>query len=98
MRRGKHLLTVLLLLITPELLTRLFPYNRATLTEPPQSVRILDRNGELLREAVNDEGERSRWVPLAEVSPLLIQSTLAAEDDRFFNHPGVDGKSILRAL
>ena len=74
------------------------PYPRESLKEPPQSLRVLDRNGELLRESVNEEGERSRWVALEKVSPLLLQATLAAEDDRFRNHPGVDAKAIARAI
>jgi len=69
-----------------------------TIAPPSQSLRVLDRNGELLRESVNDEGERARWVPLEDVSPWLIEATLAAEDDRFFTHAGVDAKSVLRAI
>ncbi len=65
---------------------------------PSQSLRVLDRNGALLRESVNDEGERARWVALDDVSPWLIESTLAAEDDRFFTHAGVDARSIVRAV
>ena len=36
-------------------------------------------------------------VPLEEVSPWLIAAVLAAEDKRFFSHPGVDVKAVLRA-
>ena len=32
-----------------------------------------------------------------QISPKLIQAFLAAEDDRFFHHPGVDYRGILRA-
>ena len=88
----------LLLAASTELWIRLNPYPREALKEPPQSLRVLDRNGELLRESVNDEGERSRWVSLEKISPQLLQATLAAEDDRFNQHSGVDAKAIARAI
>jgi penicillin-binding protein 1C len=89
---------VLALVAAVELSIRLNPWPRDALTAPPQSLRMLDRHGELLRESVSDEGERSRWVALAEVSPSLLEATLATEDDRFLTHSGVDGQSILRAM
>ncbi|MCK5877222.1 MAG: PBP1A family penicillin-binding protein, partial [Candidatus Marithrix sp.] len=43
-------------------------------------------------------GEQRR-IPLTEnkIPPLLIKAILAAEDDRFYEHSGVDLKSLLRA-
>ena len=43
-------------------------------------------------------GEKRRE-PLGfdEIPPLMIQAFLAAEDDRFFQHPGVDYHGIIRA-
>ena len=40
-----------------------------------------------------------RRVPLGydEIPPLLINAFLAAEDDRFFDHPGVDYQGLIRA-
>jgi penicillin-binding protein 1C len=65
---------------------------------PVVSLRILDRNGGLLREVLSDEGGRCRWVSLAEVSPFLIRATVAAEDRFFYFHGGVDALSTLRAV
>ena len=62
------------------------------------SLRILDRNGNLLREVLSDEEGRGRWVPLEEISNHVILATLAAEDSRFYKHPGVDIRAILRAI
>ncbi len=64
---------------------------------PVVSLRILDRDGALLREVLSDAGGRCRWVALDEVSPFLVKATIAAEDRYFFSHRGVDGLSILRA-
>jgi len=57
-------------------------------------LRIYSREGELLGEY----GEKRRTpVALADVPEPLIQAVLAAEDDRFFEHPGVDWQGLVRA-
>jgi penicillin-binding protein 1C len=61
------------------------------------STRLLDRHGRPLRAFTGDLHTRARSVPLAEVSPHLIAATLAAEDQRFWQHPGVDPVAIVRA-
>ena len=44
-------------------------------------------------------GERRRApINIAEVQPKLTQAFLAAEDDRFYEHPGVDWQGIARAV
>ncbi|MES9861598.1 MAG: penicillin-binding protein 1A [Candidatus Thiodiazotropha sp. LLP2] len=43
-------------------------------------------------------GEKRREpLDFDEIPPLMIQAFLAAEDDRFFQHPGVDYHGIIRA-
>jgi penicillin-binding protein 1A len=43
-------------------------------------------------------GEKHRDpVDIADVPPLLVKAFVAAEDDRFFQHPGVDWQGIVRA-
>ncbi len=58
-------------------------------------LRVYARGGELIAEF----GEMKR-TPLEypDFPPQLIQAVLAAEDDRFFEHPGVDYQGILRAV
>ncbi len=57
-------------------------------------LRVYSRDGGLIAEF----GEMKR-TPLnyAEVPPQVIQAVLAAEDDRFFEHPGVDYQGLVRA-
>lgn len=61
------------------------------------SVRILDRHGVVLRTTLGDAGTRAVWTPLDRISPALLHATLAAEDKRFYHHPGVDPVATLRA-
>lgn len=58
-------------------------------------LRVYAKSGELIAEF----GEMKR-TPLkyAEFPQHLIDAVLAAEDDRFFEHPGVDYQGILRAV
>ncbi len=57
-------------------------------------LRVYSRDGGLIAEF----GEKKR-APLKyeEVPKLMVQAVLAAEDDRFFVHPGVDYQGLLRA-
>ncbi|NOX08872.1 MAG: penicillin-binding protein 1A [Gammaproteobacteria bacterium] len=58
-------------------------------------LRVYTRDHKLLAEF----GEKKRTpVTYNELPPLLIKAFLAAEDSRFFIHPGVDYQGILRAL
>ncbi len=59
-----------------------------------EPLRVYSADGKLISEF----GQKKR-TPLKydELPPLLINALLAAEDDRFFEHPGVDYKGILRA-
>ena len=63
--------------------------------DPPQTSRVLDRNGRLIAESFD---ERRTVVPMAKVPRVLVLSVLAAEDADFYRHRGLDYAGILRAL
>lgn len=62
-----------------------------------ETTRILDANGNLLYEILDPNAGRRSYVPLAEISPYMVASTIAAEDKEFYNHPGFNVMSIARA-
>jgi penicillin-binding protein 1C len=62
------------------------------------SVRITDRNGRILYEALPEEGGRHAVVPLDQIPLYLRQASLATEDRSFYSHPGVDLVGIVRAM
>ncbi|MFC2037138.1 transglycosylase domain-containing protein, partial [Chloroflexota bacterium] len=62
------------------------------------STRIYDRNGHLLHEILDPTGGRRIIVPLNQISPHLINATVATEDQRFWQHIGVDPIAVLRAV
>ncbi len=62
-----------------------------------ESTKIYDRTGDILLYDIH--GEEKRTVVASEqISQYLKDATLAAEDDEFYIHKGVDFKAILRAL
>jgi penicillin-binding protein 1C len=59
---------------------------------------LRDRDGQVLHFGLAaDERYRIR-LPLADVSPKMVEATLAYEDERFHSHGGVDPVAMLRAL
>ncbi len=61
------------------------------------TTRLLDRHGRTLQAWSGAESTRHRRLRLADVSPKLIAATLALEDQRFWQHPGVDPLAMARA-
>ncbi len=76
---------------------RLAPLPDSLAAPPPASTEFLDRNGEPLRLVLVEDRNYNSRAGLDEISPHLIAATLAAEDARFFHHPGFDPLAILRA-
>src|SRR6059058_5794624 len=62
---------------------------------PPQASRVLDRDGKLLARLAPEE---RIVVPLAAMSPMLVRAFLAIEDQRFFEHHGIDWRRVGGAL
>ena len=60
----------------------------------PQQNTLLDADGNVL--AVLYAQNRIE-VPIEEIAPIMQQAIIAIEDQRFFNHAGIDFKGTLRA-
>ena len=60
-----------------------------------ESTKIFDRTGTVLLYEIHGEEKRT-VVPLSEISPFLINATLATEDAKFYDHIGIDFKGIIR--
>ncbi len=64
-----------------------------------QTTRIYDRNGKLLYELYDHQQDRGRrtYVNYKDVSPLLVNATVAIEDRTFWTNSGVDYGGLVRA-
>ncbi|MEI6537583.1 MAG: transglycosylase domain-containing protein, partial [Verrucomicrobiaceae bacterium] len=70
------------------------------LTEPvAPSLTFLASDGTPLRQLLTGNGQRvAQPLVFNDIPKPLLQATLAAEDRRFFAHPGIDFSAIARAL
>jgi penicillin-binding protein 1C len=71
----------------PELLPPDLDYSRT----------VLDRDGEVIFLTTTRDGMLRLPATLDQIAPEMLEATLEMEDRRFFSHPGVDPRSILRA-
>jgi membrane peptidoglycan carboxypeptidase len=62
---------------------------------------ILDRNGQLIADVgiqgTGEQGNRRVSVGLDQISPKVVQGTIAIEDRTFWTNPGFDPQGILRS-
>lgn len=59
------------------------------------ATQVIAEGGEIL---TTFHIENRSYVTYAELSPYLVQATVATEDARFYNHSGIDFKSLGRVL
>jgi len=63
--------------------------------EPPIVTQVFSSNGQLIGEFFS---EHRIVVPLSQIPQTLMNAFIAAEDSRFYGHPGVDFLSVVRAV
>lgn len=80
------------------ILAAVLPFPIERLERWPQSPCVTDRHGRVLLQVVGADGQWRRPVPLAAMSPWLVQATIAVEDERFRSHCGVDPIAVGRAV
>jgi len=67
------------------------------INQPSYGARILDRNGKLLYEYVDDRSGLRRPVKLGDISEAFLAATISTEDDSFFTNPGINIQGLARA-
>ncbi len=61
-----------------------------------QTTRIYDRDGALLQDVDDPNGYWRTFVPYTEISPYLVNATIASEDATYWTHQGVEPLAIVR--
>ena len=77
---------------------RWWTYPANQLRAPAASSWITDRSGNPLAQFVDSVGDWSLPLNASEISPHLLQAMVAVEDQRFYQHGGVDWRSVASAL
>ena len=57
---------------------------------PPPGPLALDRHGEILRLVTDSQGRKAVSLPEGPLPPAVAAAFIAAEDQRFWQHPWVD--------
>ncbi len=68
----------------------LFPINTKALHEYSETLYLQDRSGGALRTRLGADELRCDPVPSALISHWAGKALIAAEDKRFYDHPGID--------
>ena len=63
-----------------------------------ETLKVIDRNGTLLYEVLDDAKGRQTYIALNQIPKNLINAFLAAEDKNFYEHSGIDFVATLRAI
>ena len=100
-RIGKSLIVTFIgVVVAFYTLSTIFPFPQEkleNLRRQRHSTLVQDRDGRLLRPFLSRDESWLFWVDIDEISPRIIQATVAAEDERFRVHPGVDPIAVVRA-
>ena len=91
------LVTAAALWLLVPFLVHFVPLPAALLQPPTPDPEFVDRNGITLRAVPSTNGLHGRIASLQEVPDSLVRATLAAEDKRFWQHHGLDGRASARA-
>ena len=70
-------------------------YKILTTYKPPVSSRVHSGEGQLIAEYAL---QKRLFIPFESIPKKVIYSFLSSEDKNFFTHPGIDAKSITRAI
>jgi penicillin-binding protein 1C len=96
--RRRVLVAVAVVLIAASAWVRFGPLPEGLLSAAADvSTVVVDRHGTPLYEARSRAGTRTAALDAAALPATLVDATLAAEDRRFFRHPGVDPVAVVRA-
>ena len=64
----------------------------------PSDITLTDRYGAPIQTLrVDRQVRRLPWVPLADISPALLQAIVLSEDRRFYEHSGVDWSAVAKS-
>lgn len=70
-------------------------YKKLATYAPPVATRLYTSDGSLLQEYAE---ERRVFIDYDDMPPMLVNAFIAAEDQNFWTHPGIDIQGITRAL
>ncbi|HEY1104514.1 MAG TPA: transglycosylase domain-containing protein, partial [Burkholderiaceae bacterium] len=96
--RGWHHAATLCIAIGPAMALAMPTFDAVKAGFQPSDTLVLDRTGQPLHRLRTDTSvRRGQWLALAEVSPALRHAMLLSEDQRFYEHSGIDWRAVSAA-
>ncbi len=83
-------LTIVLLLV--------WKFDQADLVATHEPLVLVDVRGEEIATLPASGLDRTRWIPLGRVPTIAVSAVVESEDERFWDHGGVDGFALARAV
>ena len=74
------------------------PFDRATLDRGSAPLVLVDLHGEELARLPAEGADRTQWTALGELPAVGVSAVIESEDHDFWEHGGVDGLGVVRAM
>ncbi len=75
-----------------------WPFDPDELVATAEPLVLRDVRGEQIAVLPAVGADRTRWTPLGELPAIAVSAVIESEDQRFWDHGGVDGAGIARAV
>lgn len=92
------LLPAIVLVQLAIVLVHVWPYDPAELVATTEPLVLVDVHGEKIATFQATGADRTHWTKLGEIPAIAVSAVLESEDENFWDHDGVDGRGIARAL
>jgi len=73
-------------------------FDPSELVATNEPLRLVDLRGELIAQYPAVGADRTHWTKLGEVPAIAVSAIVESEDEHFWDHGGVDGRGIARAV
>lgn len=85
------------ILILIRSIPELLPISAEQLVQDERALMFTDRRGLPLGTVLSRSQDQTMTVPLEQIAPEFLAAIVAAEDQRFYQHHGVDSQAVIRA-
>ena len=75
-----------------------WPFDRADLVAESEPLVLLDVHGDEIAALPAQGVDRTRWIELGKIPSIAVSAVVESEDTRFWDHDGIDGFGLARAL
>ncbi|MGE0400679.1 MAG: transglycosylase domain-containing protein, partial [Kofleriaceae bacterium] len=79
-------------------LVHVWPYDPAELVATTEPLVLVDVRGEPIATFQAAGADRTHWTKLADIPAIAVSAVIESEDEHFWEHDGVDGRGVARAV